>query len=241
MPRQARRLGSSGYYHVIMRGIDRQTIFEDEADFRKFLSILKRCRREECVTVCAYCLMSNHVHLLINSITGNLSRFLKKVGVHYVSYFNSKYERVGHLFQDRFQSEPVEDETYLLTVFRYILRNPEQAGLCTARDYPWSSYHLYGNANELTDTSIFHDYLGDYSHYAVFIEGDLSESNVMEYEPARSRDDTWAAEQAKVWLKLNNLNDLHRFSREKRDVALKILKSKGLSERQISRITVFSR
>ncbi len=64
----------------------------------------------------------------------------------------------GHLFQDRFRSEPIEDEAYLLTVFRYNLRNPEQAGLCTASNYPWSSFQAYGREDDLCDTTVFQSY-----------------------------------------------------------------------------------
>ena len=241
MPRKARRLGSSGYYHVIMRGINRQLIFEDETDYHVFLSLLKRCRKEESITICAYCLMSNHVHLLLNSPAENLSAFVKKLGVHYVAYFNSKYDRVGHLFQDRFRSEPIEDEAYLLTVFRYILRNPEKAGLCKASEYSWSSYSLYGKENHLTDTSVFHDYLGDYSHYQVFMEADISDASVMEYNPRRPCDDTRAAREAMRRLQLKSLSDLQKCSKETRNQAIKILRSEGISERQIPRITGFSR
>lgn len=241
MPRKARRLGFSGYYHVIMRGINRQIIFEDEMDYRVFLSLLQRCRKEESITICAYCLMSNHVHLLLNSPAESLSVFVKKLGVHYVAYFNNKYDRVGHLFQDRFRSEPIEDEAYLLTVFRYILRNPEKAGLCKASEYAWSSYSLYGRENLLTDTSVFHDCLGDYSHYKAFMEEDTSETSVMKYNPHRPYDDTRAAREAIQRLQLDNLSDLQKISKEKRDQAIKILRSEGFSERQISRITGFSR
>ena len=240
MPRKPRRFGNSGYYHVMMRGIDRSIIFESPEDYRTFLSILDRCRAEESVTICAYCLMSNHLHLLLYSQADCLSRFIKKIGVRYVAYFNNKYLRVGHLFQDRYKSEPIENETYLLQTFRYILQNPAAAGICSAELYPWSSYSLYGKNNSLTDTSVFYDYLGDYSAFSAFID-DASPVPVMDYNSPTPHDDSWTVLRAKELLKIDNLTVLRDFSKPERNHAIRLLLSDGLSVRQIARITGFSR
>ena len=90
-----------------------------------------------------YCLMENHMHMLLDDQNGNLDVFMKKLGVSYVAYYNRKYCRVGRLIQDRFKSEPVETEVYFSTVFRYILQNPEKAHVCKTRDYIWSLYKEY--------------------------------------------------------------------------------------------------
>lgn len=241
MPRRARCYGSSGFYHVMMRGIDRSVLFEDETDHRVFLSILNKCRREESVTICAYCLMSNHIHLLLHSPPEKLSVFIKKTGIRYAAYFNSKYERVGHLFQDRFRSEPVEDESYLVLVFRYILRNPEDAGLCAADQYPWSSYWAYGSDRGLTDTSALHELLGDFSSYAVYISESTYETPVMDYDSPPLRDDSWAIVRARKLLGIDRLSALKGYPKEQRDQALRDLLSNGFSLRQTARITGFSR
>ncbi len=105
-------------------------------DYKYFLKLLRRFSEECNVTLVAYCLMENHVHLLVNDLhSNNISKFMQKIGVTYSGYYNRKYDRSGHLFQDRFRSETVEDERYLLTVFRYILNNPKKAGICPASSY----------------------------------------------------------------------------------------------------------
>ena len=122
MPRCARRFGESGYMHLIVRGIGRQLLFEDASDYRHYLKKLECYCLETEVKVCAFCLMDNHVHLLVKGDAESIVLLMKKIGVSYSWYYNKKYDRVGHLFQDRYRSEPVEDDRYLLTAFRYILQ-----------------------------------------------------------------------------------------------------------------------
>jgi REP element-mobilizing transposase RayT len=153
MPRSTRKKSKTGIYHVMLRGINRQDIFEDEEDYRKMLSCLEglveRCNEKgqlqpALCTIYAYCLMSNHIHLLVRERDFNLSEIVKKIGVAYAYYFNKKYDRYGHLFQDRFKSEPVEDSAYFLTLLRYIHQNPIKAGItCRVEDYQWSSWREY--------------------------------------------------------------------------------------------------
>ena len=109
MARQLRKKSETGVYHVMLRGINRQDIFEDEGDYQQMVSILRglidRCdeHKVQLPSLCtfyAYCLMSNHVHLLIQEREENISDVVKIIGVTYAHYFNKKYERNGHLFQD---------------------------------------------------------------------------------------------------------------------------------------------
>ena len=130
MPRTARLLSTTGFYHVILRGINRQRIFEDEEDYERFLFLLEHYK-----TICgyelfAYCLMPNHIHILIKEGKEALSTVFCRIGTSFVYWYNLKYERSGHLFQDRYKSEAVEDDAYFLTALRYIHRNPVKAGLC---------------------------------------------------------------------------------------------------------------
>ena len=103
MARQARKLSDSGYMHVIVRGIGRQLLFEEEKDHFFYLDSLERYSQALKVTVCAYCLMENHVHLLLYDKQDQISCLMKKLGVRYSYYFNQKYDRTGHLFQDRYR------------------------------------------------------------------------------------------------------------------------------------------
>ena len=142
MPRQARRKSESGIYHIILRGINQQQIFEDEEDSRRFLETLSKYKEQCGYEIYAYCLMGNHVHILLKEGKENLTLVLKRIAGSYVYWYNWKYHRSGHLFQDRFKSEPVEDDAYFLTVIRYIHQNPVKAGICRNVDgYKFSSYN----------------------------------------------------------------------------------------------------
>ena len=153
MPRGARKQAESGIYHLMLRGINRQQIFEDESDAERFLEVLasykETCRYE----LLGYCLMGNHVHILLKIGHEPLQTVMRRIAAKYVYWYNVKYERVGHLFQERFRSEPVEDDAYLMTVLRYIHRNPVKAGLCRKpENYQFSSYKDYMGRAGITDT-----------------------------------------------------------------------------------------
>ena len=114
MPRSARKKSSSGIYHVILRGINKQRIFEDDEDNLYFLEKLKTYKDISGYELYAYCLMSNHLHLLIKEGGDSLSIAFRRIGASFVYWYNRKYSRSGHLFQDRFKSEPVETDEYFL-------------------------------------------------------------------------------------------------------------------------------
>lgn len=146
MARNARRLSSCDIYHVMIRGNDKKDIFFDDEDRRRFLGILEKVKDSNNYYNLAYCLMNNHVHLLIREGCETISQTMKRINVTYAYYFNHKYNRIGHLFQDRFRSEIIEDDNYLLLAVRYIHNNPVKAGIVVKpEDYPWSSYKAYIN------------------------------------------------------------------------------------------------
>lgn len=143
MARQARSKSTTGIYHVMLRGNERKPVFLDEEDKQKLIDILLQRKEGSASLLYAYCIMDNHVHLVIQEAQQSLDCFMKRVGVSYAAYFNKKYSRVGHVFQDRFRSKPIEDEAYLLSVIRYIHKNPCSPECSTAMDYFWSSYPSY--------------------------------------------------------------------------------------------------
>ena len=156
MARALRRKSESGIYHVMMRGVNKLLIFVNDADKMRFLDILTACKEISGFELYAYCLMGNHVHLLIGVKDEPLEKIVKRINNRYVYWFNLAHDRVGHMFQDRFKSEPVDDDNYFLTVLRYILQNPVKAGFCRKlSDYEWSSYADYKAENKtgITDTS----------------------------------------------------------------------------------------
>ena len=154
MARQARIASDTGVYHVMLRGVNRQDIFECDKDYLKFLDLLRRAAypRDDDnkplppnLVIYAYCLMPNHVHLLVKEVPRMvISDAMKSISVSYAWYFNHKYEHLGHLFQDRFRSEVVRDFEYFITLLRYIHQNPVAAMICSdVNHYRWSSWCEY--------------------------------------------------------------------------------------------------
>ena len=144
MARSARIKSESGIYHIMLRGIDRRQLFFDDEDYQFFLSILQRYKAMCGFELYAYCLMGNHIHLLLKEGAEFTEMIFRRLGPAFAYWYNAKYERTGHIFQDRYKSEPVNNEQYLLTVFRYILRNPVAAGICRSpEEYLFSSAGEY--------------------------------------------------------------------------------------------------
>jgi putative transposase len=150
MPRPPRVQLAGGTYHVTSRGNRRQSIYHDDDDHRRFLAI-----RDRVVTRCgwhvhAYCLMSNHFHLLIETPRPNLSAGMQRLKCEYAAYFNERHSFDGHLFRQRFGSRLIETEEHRVEALRYIALNPVRAGLCEhPAEWPWSSF--YGAAGLVFD------------------------------------------------------------------------------------------
>ncbi|MGC9385838.1 MAG: transposase [Hydrogenovibrio sp.] len=143
MPRLERITPVGVPVHVIQRGNNRQVIFADESDFKVFASWLKTYSERFGVAVHAWCFMTNHVHLLCTCLSENnaISKMMQTLGRQYVHYFNKKYERTGTLWEGRYRSCIVDEETYFFELYRYIELNPVRAGMVEAPDqYSWSSY-----------------------------------------------------------------------------------------------------
>ena len=157
MPRQARQASGTGIYHVMMRGINHQNIFEEQEDYYQFLNTLDMMALSyepdgtpsgRNYILYAYCLMSNHIHLLIREREDTIGMAIKRIASSYVYYYNHKYSRDGHLFRERFKSEPVNDMAYFVTLLRYIHQNPVKAGMVSeVKDYEFSSWGEYMDKN----------------------------------------------------------------------------------------------
>lgn len=142
MPRAARAVLPDCPLHVVQRGINRQTCFFSEADYRTYLRHLAEYSRQHGCSVHAYCLMTNHVHLLLTPHSHDAcARMMKMVSQCYVQGVNHRLARTGTLWEGRFYSALVSSERYLLMCYRYVERNPVSAGMVAAADdYPWSSH-----------------------------------------------------------------------------------------------------
>jgi len=239
LARQARKISFTGYSHVIVRGVGKQILFEEEKDYGYYLALLEKYSQETKVNICAYCLMENHVHLLTHDASNELARFMKKMGVSYATYYNKKYERTGHLFQDRYLSEVVETKEYMLTVFRYILNNPAAAGICPAAEYLWSSYRRYADSESFVDTEIFQQWIGSWEHYSAFVD-EKNYDQCLEFVSPK-KDDEWAKGKLRAMLHLENGTIIQSYDKGRRDEALRKLKEAGLSNRQIERLTGIGR
>lgn len=241
MPRQARIKRKSGIYHIMLRGINQQQIFEDTEDQLKFLSILQEYKEISGFQIFAYCFMSNHIHILLKEEQEELQQIMKRIAGKYVYWYNGKYKRVGHLFQDRFKSEPVQDEKYLLMVLRYIHQNPVKSNLVKhVAEYDFSSYQEYINDAFIVDT----DFVMNIISLEDFIcfHQQLNEDYCMEMteKPFRVTD-----EEAKMIIKklsrCDTISEFQNIDIQKRNELLQQFKARGLSVRQINRLTGISK
>jgi putative transposase len=144
MSRPLRLEYPGAWHHVMNRGWNKISVFEDNADHLQFIDLLKQAGEQFRLQVSAYCLMPNHYHLLVRTPEGNLARCMRHVGSLYTQYFNRKHDSDGPLFKGRYKSILVEEESYLLQLLRYIHQNPIRAGIVERMEkYPWSSHNGY--------------------------------------------------------------------------------------------------
>ncbi|MFZ3588983.1 transposase [Bacillus sp. DJP31] len=246
MPRVARRKSISGIYHVILRGINKQTIFEDDEDKGRFLETLKKYKELCNYQLYSYCLMDNHIHLLMRESDESISNVIKRISSSYVYWYNLKYDRCGHLFQERFKSENVETKTYFMNVLRYIHQNPLKAGLTrNVFESKWTSLNEYfGNIN-IVDTDLGLKQFSPDKETAITLFNHFmtehNEDQCLEYKIiARKSDDEVREELEKLGIPSTSV--LQALERKSRDEALGRLKElSGISVRQLSRITGISR
>ncbi|MDR0356810.1 MAG: transposase [Clostridiales Family XIII bacterium] len=244
MPRVARAKSESGIYHAMLRGIDRTQLFYDDSDRIAFLSRLQRCKNECGFQLYAYCLMDNHVHLLINADTCGLSLVIKKIALSYSHWFNNKYDRCGYLFQGRYKSEPIDNDSYFLSVLKYIHNNPVNIG---EPANAWTGYDEYIGAaqSSLVDTefalSLFSTEPAEAISKFVIFMNESKNKGIGDNKERRKIRDLEAAEIIKRIANVKNCLDLIGIEREKRNQIIASLKEEELTIRQISRLTGINR
>ena len=150
MPRAPRYLLDLGYYHILTRGNDRKQIFRCKDDYNHFLNIVKEALEMFQINILHYSLMPNHLHLLIQSIKArDLPKFMQRILQVYAAYFKKKYDSVGFVFQNRYRSLYINNESYLLECARYIEKNPLRAKIVNSLfEYIWSSFLYYAEGKE---------------------------------------------------------------------------------------------
>lgn len=218
--------------------MNRQDIFFDDEDRHRFIETIKRFQKELNVQITAYCLMSNHVHILLQA-NEELSVFVKKISSSYVFWFNRKYGRVGHLFQDRYKSEAIDSDSYLMTAMRYILRNPQKAGICPVERYKWSGFSEIEKGG-FYDITIPCKIAGDKKTLFDFICSD-NEDQCMDLENNRFLSEQDVIAMIRDFSGLENPLEVSCMEKDKRDLLFSELKRNGASIRQLSRITGVNR
>lgn len=246
MPRTERRKSKTGIYHVMMRGINKECIYQDNEDFNRFINILEQVKSISKFELYCYCLMDNHLHILLKELEEPISKIIKRIGTRYAYWYNKKYNRVGHLFQDRYKSECVETDKYFLVVMRYILNNPVNAGIVKrAKDYCWSSSReYYGLSNGITDKDFALGLFHNYSKNAIKQMQDfIEDNNNEEYCSFSSKriNDSEAKKEILKRLEDRNITNLKTIPKTQRDDFIRECKEIGISSRQIIETTGLGR
>lgn len=244
MARHQRSKSSTNIYHVFIRGIDRQKIFRQPEDYYRFLDFLLQVKKQCRFTLYAYCLMENHIHLLIKDDDEELSTIFRKLGTRYALWFNKKYDRVGHLFQNRFGSEPVEDDNYFITALIYIYQNPVKGGLCKLPvDYKWSSRCRLGKGDGLIDEKSLLEIISisDITRH----ESEMEIKRKMIDEKSSPRKRAHSDEEIFMMLKekygVKNSSEFHLLLRPEQQSAVDEMRERNIPLRRIVEITNLTR
>jgi putative transposase len=145
MPRPLRPIADGLVYHVINRGNNRQTVFDSDGDFRAFLKAIADLKERMPFHLYGYCLMTNHIHLLVRPKKTSISRIVQSLLVSHTQRYHRFHRSGGHVWQGRFKSPVIQYDDHLLTVLRHIEANPLRAGMVErVEDYPWSSFGFHG-------------------------------------------------------------------------------------------------
>jgi len=260
LPRQSRKLSQSMVYHCMLRGINKQDIFFDKQDYFKFQRVLKRSKEIFSYKLYSYILMPNHIHLEIKDETFQLSKIIQHIASSYAQYFNKKYIRTGHVFENRFLSKNVENANYILNLVRYIHQNPVKAGIGDIETYKWGSYleylmlkkdkqvnyrNKYNSEESVVDVediiSLFilekQQKLEDFFKFNKEIMILKNSNELMEYEMRNTLKDEELIYFIKKQLNIQNIQEIQKYNANSRnEIILKIKEIKGVTQKQIARV-----
>lgn len=238
MARTARIYSESGYYHIVARGTNKQILFHEDMDYRVYLKYLHKYSKKYKIKTISYCLMPNHLHILVLDNNNNISNMMHDVQTSYSLFHNAKYKRTGPVFEDRFHGRAINSVNYILNAFRYILQNPQKAGLSSVENYKWSSFAAY-NKKSWIDLDIIKNYLPSFDIYCEFLIKPETDY-YFEFDKISNND-----EAAKQFIEnkfhINSCRELNNFEDVVKIKSLKFLRKNGLSISQISRLTGISR
>jgi REP element-mobilizing transposase RayT len=243
MPRRPRIMSSTGIYHIILRSVNQHIIFEEDSDYQKFLFTLSDCKKKYDIQIYAYCLMDNHIHLLISASQEQLPSFFQSLGTKFVRWYNNKYSRTGHLFQDRFYSVAIENDSAFLSALVYIHNNPVKANISRyPSEYRWSSFNAYyGAKNPLIDVDFAYSVAGTKESLLHFFAKDYNASDNEIFiddhrEPTHFYTDEKALCIFKSLTALSSTSDVISLNKPKRNEYVRILREKGLTVKQVARL-----
>ena len=178
MPRTARFKNCEAIYHIMCRSISEILLFRDNSDKEYYLRLLKRYKDKFKCRIYSYCLMDNHLHMQLDTQGFDVSKFMHCVNTAFVRYYNTKYERHGHLFQDRFKSKILNSDQYLLAASAYIHNNPKDIGYEGKEElYQYSSYGIYLGIRQDSLDLIHPDFI-----MSIFDEQDINSFSKRYYE-----------------------------------------------------------
>lgn len=242
MTYERRKRSESDIYHLIARGVGRHLLFEDDADRKRYVNLFTTHFDKQGVSILAWCLMDNHVHLIASGDLDKISTAMQFIGRSYAHYFNARHDRVGHLMQGRFKSVPISSDEQLLETVRYVHLNPERAGIEKASSYKWSSYREYQSAPEYVDPQLVLEMLGGPEAFEEFhLQESENKSLSTRSVTERMVSTDAAVEVLDDVLSRNGLTEVPVDDRKVRDSLIRELRNRGLSVRQIERLTGIGR
>jgi putative transposase len=195
MPRTARIAPDEYVYHILTRGNNRQNVFKEERDYKRYIETLQRYKEKYKFKLYHYVLMTNHVHLVVETTRGggNLSDIMKGINLSYAQYYKNRYRHTGHFWQDRYKSIIISKDDYLLACGSYVELNPVRAKVVEdPKEYRWSSYsaYAYGRRDPLVDEHPIYEGLSKdeaerRKKYREFVRGMIREKKAMKGEMDR--------------------------------------------------------
>ena len=244
-----RKQSGGDCYHIMVRGVGRMNIFEDDLDRKKLHGLIARNleasrERPPGVQLLAWCFMDNHVHFLVRGSMEMISKFMHDTLAPYARWFNFRHDRVGTMFQGRFKSRPILDDAQLLAVMRYIHRNPVEQGQLLRCE--WSSYKEYIDDEELIDSETILHMLGGkeaFVHFNALVDsnGEADGNGLSELEDRHQLLERELYGAAYRICSPYSPNELTAMERKQRNLYLRRLKEAGFNARQIERLTGIGR
>ena len=238
MTRTARLASRSDIYHVISRGAGKRDLFEDDEDREFYLNALERFARKEELSILAWCLMDNHIHILCRGELSNMTSMMKRLNTSYAQHFNGRHGHVGPVFQGRFASYPVETEEHFLQTVRYIHLNPRDFGASDPYEYAWSSYKQYIGKGGICRIDFVLSVFGGIVSFLSF--HNIGKDDVAMIDGYATRPRITDAEARRIASQIYGeafSDEIVEMNKNERNQALRLLFDRGISIRQLGRLT----